>query len=201
MRILRKLSCCQDRANVTIFNMKKKKGAKAPKKAAPAKTIPKVDWKFSYKTFTLPTFRSPLEGDGEVRFRNEVDHAFFLRCCELYRVLELLERKTDDLIEIYSKYRNRVQFTEVLSFRYFDSEEALVAQFEPQLAANMFFLFNFLYELRISLTYTDDLPLTAKKEIDDSMWTLREGWNKLRDGVEEIYGWKFKKLEMPEVPV
>ncbi len=184
--------------------MKKKKAAKAPKKAPQAKTsaknAPKVDWKFSYKKFTLPTFRSPLEGDGEVRFRNEVDHAFFLRCCELYRVLELLERKTDDLIEIYSKYRNRVQFTEVLSFRYFDSEEALVAQFEPQLAANMFFLFNFLYELRISLTYTDDLPLTAKKEIDDSMWTLREGWNKLRDGVEEIYGWKFKKLEMPEVP-
>lgn len=180
--------------------MKKKVAKKTVKKTPKAEAKGFEKWKFSYKTFTLPTFRSPLEGDGEVRFRDEVDHAFFLRCCELYRVLELLERKTDDLIEIYSKYRNRVQFTEVLSFRYFDSEEALVAQFEPKLAANMFFLFNFLYELRISLTYTDALPLTAKKEIDDSMWTLREGWNKLRDGVEEIYGWKFKKFEMPELP-
>ena len=152
-------------------------------------------WKFSYKKFVLPTFRSPLDGEIEVHFRDEVDHAFFLRCCELYRVLDLLERTTEDLIDIYSKYRNREQFTQVLTFRYFDSEEALVAKFDPFLAANMFFLFNYLYELRISLTYTDDLPLTVKKEIDDAMWTLRDGYNRLRDGVQEKYGWSFKRLE------
>lgn len=155
-------------------------------------------WKYSYKKFTLPTFRSPLDGEGEVKFRDEVDHAFFLRCCELYRVLDLLERNTEKLIDIYSKYRNRTPFTETLTFRYFDSEEALVAKFDPMLAANMFFLFNFLYELRISLSYTDELPLTARKEIDDSMWTLREGWNRLIEDVEKKYGWRFKKLEIPE---
>jgi hypothetical protein len=154
--------------------------------------------KHRYAKFTLPTFRSPLAGEGDVSFRNEVDHAFFLRCCELYRVLDLLERNTDKLVEVYSKYRNRSPFTETLTFRYFDSEEALVAQFDPRLAANLFFLFNYLYELRISLTYTDDLPLTVRKEIDDAMWTLREGWNKLRDGVEEKYGWQFKRLSSPE---
>ena len=166
------------------------------------KKLPKPSvklWKFRYKKFTLPTFRSPLDGEGEVKFRDEVDHAFFLRCCELYRVLDLLERNTDKLVEIYSKYRNRTPFTETLTFRYFDSEEALVAKFDPLLAANMFFLFNFLYELRISLTYTDELPLTARKEIDDSMWTLREGWNQLVDGVESKYGWKFKKLAIPDL--
>ena len=73
-----------------------------------------------------------------------------------------------------------------------------MAQFDPRLAANLFFLFNFLYELRIQLTYTDELPLTVKKDIDDAMWTLRDAWNKLTDGVEEKYGWKFKKLESPE---
>lgn len=154
--------------------------------------------KVSYKKFTLPTFRSPLEGVGDVSFRHEIDHAFFLRCCELYRVLELMGRKLDDLVETYSKYRTRTQFTEALTFRYFDSEEALVARFNPKLAATMFFLFNFLYELRITLTYTDDLPLTAKKNIEDAMWTLRENWNELRDGVEKKYGWQFKKLEHPE---
>lgn len=179
--------------------MKKKKAKPAEKAVKVAvKTPAPAVWKHRYTRFALPTFRSPLEGEGDISFRNEVDHAFFLRCCELYRVLDLLERSTDKLVEVYSKYRNRNQFTETLSFRYFDSEEALVAQFDPRLAANLFALFNFLYELRISLTYTDDLPLTVKKQIDDAMYTLRETWNKLRDGVEEMYGWKFKKLELPQ---
>jgi hypothetical protein len=167
--------------------------AKAKPKAAPVSS-----WKYRYKQFDFPTFRSPLAEQGELSFRDEVDHAFFLRCCELYRVLDLLERSTDDLIEVYSKYRNRAQFTETLTLRYFDSEEALVAQFDPRLAARLFFLFNFLYELRISLTYTDDLPLTVKKEIDDAMLTLKEAWNDLTEGVRERYGWEFKKLALPE---
>lgn len=163
--------------------------AKKTKKATPA---------YRYKKFTLPTFRSPLEGEGEMRFRDEVDHAFFLRCCELYRVLDLVERTQEKLIDTYSKYRQRAQFAEVLAFRYFDSEEALVAKFDPRLAASLFFCFNFLYELRISLTYTDALPGAVKTEIEDSLWTLKRGWNELVEGVEKKYEWKFKKLAIPE---
>lgn len=157
------------------------KNAKAKRKSTPS--------------FTLPTFRSPLAAGVDIHFKSEADHAFFLRCCELYRVLDLIERTEDKMIETYSKYRNRTQFKETLTFRYFDSEEALVAKFNPELAARMFFLFNFLYELRISLTYTDELPHTVKKQIDDSMLTLREGWNHLRDGVADRYKWNFKQLE------
>jgi hypothetical protein len=167
-------------------------------KAKPKAKANSKQWAFQYKSFTLPTFRSPLEGVQEMRFKDEIDHAFFLRCCELYRVLDLVERTTDKLIEVYSKYRNREPFKETLTFRYFDSEEALVAQFDPRLAANMFALFNLIYELRISLTYTDLLPLTVKTQIDDSMFTLRQSWNELRDGVEERYGWQFKKLVLPD---
>ncbi len=155
-------------------------------------------WAYSYEKFTLPTFRSPLADETAIRFRDEVDHAFFLRCCELYRVLDLLERSSENLIEVYSKYRKHTQFTETLTFRYFDSEEALVAKFDPRLAASMFFCFNFLYELRISFTYTDLLPGTVKTEIDDALWTLRTGWNELVDGVEKKYAWIFKKLVNPE---
>jgi|GEM_PF-3700115 len=182
--------------------MKKKKTP--VKKSTPRSTASKASlsgqklWQYSYEKFTLPTFRSPLaEEGGELRFRDEVDHAFFLRCCELYRVLDLLERNIDKLVEVYSKYRNRAQFTETFTFRYFDSEEALVAKFDPRLAASMFFLFNFLYELRINLTYTDVLPGTIKTEIEDALWTLRQGWNELVDGVEKKYSWKFKKLAIP----
>lgn len=164
-----------------------------PKTSKPSKT-----WAYSYKKFTLPTFRSPLADESSIRFRDEVDHAFFLRCCELYRVLDLMERNSEKLVEVYSKYRKHSQFTETLTFRYFDSEEALVAKFDPRLAASMFFCFNFLYELRISLTYTDLLPGTVKTEIEDALWTLRTGWNELTEGVEKKYGWKFKRLENPE---
>lgn len=182
---------------IRILCMPKKSSAKKPTPAKSGHSKPPA-WKFSYEKFILPTFRSPLEGEGDIRFRDEVDHAFFLRCCELFRVLDLLERNQEKLVEVYSKYRNREQFKETLTFRYFDSEEALVAKFDPFLAASMFFCFNFLYELRISLTYTDVLPGTVKTEIDDSLYTLRGGWNKLVEGVEKHYGWKLKKLEEPE---
>jgi hypothetical protein len=162
------------------------------------KKQPVKAWAHSYKKFTLPTFRTPLADESDIRFRDEVDHAFFLRCCELYRVLDLLERNREKLVDVYSKYRKHSQFTETLTFRYFDSEEALVAKFDPRLAARMFFLFNFLYELRISLTYTDNLPGTVKTEVDDALFTLRAGWNELVEGVVEKYDWKFKKLEIPE---
>lgn len=182
--------------------MKSRKPKVPRRKAKPASQQSKQsgNWAFQYKSFTLPTFRSPLDGEQEIRFKDETDHAFFLRCCELYRVLDLLERTTEKLIEVYSKYRNRDPFKETLTFRYFDSEEALVAKFDPRLAANMFALFNLIYELRMSLTYTDLLPLTVKKEIDDAMLTLRDNWNQLRDGVEERYGWQFKRLIQPELP-
>jgi hypothetical protein len=165
----------------------------------PKKKMVKTRWAYRYKKFTLPTFRSPLADDGDIRFHGEIDHAFFLRCCELYRVLDLLERSQEKLVDVFTKYRKHSQFTETLTFRYFDSEEALVAKFDPRLAARMFFLFNFLYELRISLTYTDNLPGTVKTEIDDAMFTLRGGWNELVDGVVEKYEWKFKKLAIPEI--
>ena len=179
-------------------------GKKALKKTLRSKqerSTKKIKTEMRYQQFKLPTFRSPLLEGEEIVFRDAVDHAFFLRCCELYRVLDLVERKLDDLIEVYSKYRNRQQFTDILNFRYFDSEEALVAHFDPRLAASMFFLFNFLYELRITLTYTDELPHTVKKDIEDSLLTLKEGWNNLVDGVEPMYGWRFKKLEIPELQV
>lgn len=169
---------------------KKKSGqAGSEEKSAPRK--------ISYAKFTLPTFRSPLAGEGDIGFRDEIDHAFFLRCCELYRVIDLIDRTTDRLVEVYSKYRHRNQFMETLTFRYFDSEEALVAKFDPKLAANLFAVFNFIYELRINLTYTDELPLTVQKQIEDAQWTMIQTWNELTDGVEDKYGWKFKKFSRP----
>ncbi len=178
--------------------MKKKASSKKTKKSASPVGKTRPSWKFRYATFTLPTFRSPLSSDKDIGFKDEIDHAFFLRCCELYRVLDLMDRNTEKLIDVYSKYRNREQFTHTLTFRYFDSEEAMVAQFDPRLAASLFFLFNLIYEMKIRLTYTDDLPLTVKKDIDDTMITLKESWNSLTEGIYEKYSWEFKKFPLPE---
>lgn len=178
--------------------MKKKKSSKKPNEKKKASGAKRPSWKYRYSTFTLPTFRSPLNSDKDIGFKDEIDHAFFLRCCELYRVLDLMDRNTEKLIDVYSKYRNREQFTHTLTFRYFDSEEAMVAQFDPRLAASLFFLFNLIYEMKLRLTYTDDLPLTVKKDIDDTMITLKESWNSLTDGIYEKYSWEFKKFPMPE---
>ncbi len=176
----------------------KDKPYKEPKSKSKGLLSKRPSWKYRYATFTLPTFRSPLSSDRDIHFKDEIDHAFFLRCCELYRVLDLVDRNTEKLIDVYSKYRNRQQFTDILTFRYFDSEEAMVAQFDPRLAASLFFLFNLLYEMKIRLTYTDELPLTVKKDIDDSMITLKESWNSLTDGIQEKYSWEFKKFALPD---
>lgn len=151
--------------------------------------------KVLYRNIQLPTFRSPLEDGSKISIADEVEHAFFLRCCELYRVLDLIVRTTDKMVETYSKYRARDQFVETLTYRYFDSEEALVAKFDPRLAANLFFLFNYLYELRISLAHTDVMPSTVKTQLDEAMLTMVEAWNKLREEVNESYGWDFKKID------
>jgi len=160
----------------------------------------KIPKKVLYRDIKLPTFRSPLEDGSKISIASEIDHAFFLRCCELYRVLDLIVRTTDHMIETYSKYRSREQFIQSLTFRYFDSEEALVAKFDPRLAANLFFLFNFLYEMRISLAHTDAMPTTVKTQINEALYTMIEAWNKLREEVNEKYAWDFKKInfEIPE---
>ena len=170
------------------------------KKKKKLTTAPKTLKQIQYRNISLPTFRSPLEDGSKISIANEVEHAFFLRCCELYRVLDLIFRTTDKMIETYSKYRSRTQFVETLSFRYFDSEEAMVAKFDPRLAASLFFLFNYLYEMRISLAYTDAMPSTVHTQINDAMLTMVEAWNKLREEVNQVHGWDFKRIpfELPE---
>jgi len=142
------------------------------------------------------SFRSPLlamEG-VEIEIKDEVEHAFFLRSCELYRVLELLTRSTPSLIETYSKYRERKQFEETLRFRFFNSEDALLAKFDPNLTATQQAVFNHIHELRIYLRYTDALPSTVQQRILESTEIMIENWNLLVEGLYGTYCWNFKKL-------
>lgn len=140
-------------------------------------------------------FRSPLiESEEKILIRSELDHAFFLRACELYRVMELLQRTLPKAIETYSKYRERKQFEEMLTMRYFETDDEWICRFDPNLTAIMLAIFNHLIELRIFLRYTDALPSTVDTHIQESLLTLTENWNMYVDGVHAKFGWNFKKL-------
>lgn len=140
-------------------------------------------------------FRSPLiETEEKIRIRDEAEHSFFLRLCELYRVLELLARTQPKLVETYSKFRERKQFEDTLQFRYFETDDDLISRFDPNLTAILLAVFNHVLELRIFLRYTDALPSTIDTHIQESLLSLTENWNALVDGVYAQYGWNFKKL-------
>lgn len=140
-------------------------------------------------------FRSPLiETDAPLLIRSETDHAFFLRLCELYRVLELLQRTQPLLIETYSKFRERKQFEETLRLRYFETDDGYIAAFDPNLTAILLAIFNHLIELRIFLRYTDALPSTIDTHIGEALLSLTENWNALVDGAQAKFAWSFKKL-------
>ena len=140
-------------------------------------------------------FRSPLiDTEEPLVIRSDVDHAFFLRLCELYRVLELVQRTQPKLIETYSRFRERKQFEETLTMRYFETDDGYIAKFDPNLTAIVLAIFNHFIELRLFLRYTDALPSTVDTHIQESLLSLTENWNTLIDGAHARFGWNFKKL-------
>lgn len=141
-------------------------------------------------------FRSPLldDGQGSILIRDEVEHAFFLRVCELYRVLELVTRTTPTLIETYSKFRERKQFEQALEMRFFEGDDKIISRFDPHLSAIMYSIYNHLHELRIYLRYTDALPSTVEQRMLEDLEIMRDSWDMFVEGIFAAKGWNFKKL-------
>lgn len=154
-----------------------------------------TEYRSSLWSVRLPSASSPLTTEDGLRIRGAEEHALFLRCCELYRVIELNCRTLLELIETYSKYRTRDHFRESFAFRYFDCDLLGLASCDASLVSAQNALFNILHELRISLSFTDALPHTIRSEIERVLHLLAQGWNELRDAVFERYGWDFKRIE------
>lgn len=141
-------------------------------------------------------FRSPLldDGQGSIVIQDTTEHAFFLRLCEAYRVLELSVRTVPTMIETYSRFRERKQFEETLRMRFFDGDDQIIARFDPHLSAIMNSIFNHVHELRIYLRYTDALPSTVEQRMTEDLAIMQESWELLVDGIHAKYGWNFKKI-------
>lgn len=145
--------------------------------------------------FKIPeALRSPLREESEASISSEAEHALFLRCFELYRVIELADRTLESMIESYSKYRTRDLFKETFQARYFDLDGASFEGVDPSLNAVLIAMFNRLYELRLSLLYEDGLPFTVKARVEAALSELKHEWNSIQSDIEGRYQWKFKQL-------
>ncbi|MFL5814893.1 MAG: hypothetical protein ACJ763_15060 [Bdellovibrionia bacterium] len=138
--------------------------------------------------------RSPLRDESEAVVSSDAEHALFLRCFELYRVIELADRTLESMIEAYSKYRTRDLFKETLQMRYFDFDSAGLDGIDPGLNANVIAMFNRIYELRLSLLFEDGLPFTVKARVEAVLSELKREWNSIQAEVETRYQWSFKLL-------
>jgi hypothetical protein len=140
-------------------------------------------------------YHFPLETEHPVIIEDEVQHALFQRCCELYRMMDLLRRQTPALIEAYSRFHSRHQFVEALQCRHFSLDGELAARLDPELLIWTNSLFNMLHELKVSLSCTEALPHTLQAEIEGALYLLIEGWERVRPMVQEKYGWAFLRID------
>lgn len=151
-----------------------------------------------------PSVRPPIEDGAEILIRSEPEHAFFLRCWEVYRVLELADRTLDSMIESYSKYRTRDLFRETFALRYFDFRQESLDGIDSEANALLIAMFNVIHELRITLMHEDALPFTVKSRIEGSLSALKKHWDSIVPLIRERNGWKLKafaeKTSFPPKP-
>ena len=138
----------------------------------------------------------PLGQADEVTIASEVDHALFLQCCEIYRVVDLLSRNLSSMIETYSKYRTRDPFREALILRFFGVDEAVLSGIDPEIETRVLSVFNRLHEMRLNLAHADALPFTVKSEIEAELGHLHKSWDEIRGVVASKLGWKLKAIEL-----
>lgn len=136
----------------------------------------------------------PVEEGADVSIGSDAERAFFLRCCELYRVLELADRRLDSMIETYSKYRTREPFKETLAFRYFDEANDFTGIIDAELDVLVVAMFNMIHELRVSLMHEDALPYTVKTRIESALSILKKEWNEIVPKLQKRYSWRLKRL-------
>jgi hypothetical protein len=134
------------------------------------------------------------EGEG-IAIATEAEHALFLQCCEVYRVIDLLQRNLGSMVDTYSKFRTRDPFREALILRFFGVDETILCRVDPLIEAMVLAAFNRLHELKLSLVHADALPFTVRSGIERELSHLRKGWDMIREAVEARLGWKLKPLD------
>ena len=168
--------------------MAKTSSAKSDKK------LSKKDFGINWSGLGHASLRFPLREDSPLEMRSEREYATFLLAWEAYRILDLLERRAIDLVDQYSKFRSREQFTEALRSQYFENSWPMMSHVDFELGIRLSSIFNVLHELKVALTHTDSMPFTVKSRIDDDLAALKDAWTQVRDLLESRYGWRLKRI-------
>ncbi len=136
----------------------------------------------------------PLHPSQEISIASETEHALFLQCSEVYRIIDLLHRKSDEMIESYSKYRTRDPFRDALILRFFGVDETTLSKIHPEIEALILGAFNRIHELRLKLAHVDALPFTVKEELTKEIGQLTRIWDELRGILKARMGWVLAEI-------
>ena len=122
------------------------------------------------------------------------ERILFQRCCEIYRIAELLSRKRDFLLKVYSEYHTRSHFESILRTHYFETDERLTADHDPEFYSIILGTYHFIRTLEVSLRHTTALPRTLEQELIWAESNLIKTWNKIASMALQKFGWKFRGI-------
>ena len=118
----------------------------------------------------------------------------FQRCCEIYRVTEHFGRQREFMLQIFTEFRTREQFESALSTHYFETDEALTSDFDPEFYSVILGAYHFIRTLSLSLRHTTALPTALSQQLVWAEANLTKTWNRIAAMAEEKYSWKLKRL-------
>lgn len=122
------------------------------------------------------------------------ERILFQRCCEIYRIAELFSSKRDFLLKVYSEYHTRSHFESVLRTHYFETDERLTADYDPEFYSVILGTYHFIRTLELSLRNTTALPRTLEQELVWAEVNLIKTWNRIASMALQKLGWKLKGL-------
>ncbi len=158
---------------------------------------PGLATKVSSKEFNhleLELLGIPLESSEAFPELNESERILFQRCSEIYRIAEHFSRRREFLLQVYSEYRTRNHFEDVLKTHYFDTDERLTPEFDPEFYSVILGTYHFIRSVSLSLRHTTSLPRTLDQELIWAEANLIKTWNRIAGMAREKYGWKLKTL-------
>jgi hypothetical protein len=137
----------------------------------------------------------PIAPGQTLTLRSEAEHSLFLRCAELYRLIDILQRNTEHMVEAYSKFRTREPFGVALTMRYFPLDETRGPAIDPDTELRLTGAINELHELKLRLSYADGLPFAVKEDIEAEVAKLSRAWTEIRARLTDRLGWELAPID------
>lgn len=168
-----------------------RRNASKTNKSMPRKADPNS---LEFNDLELDLLGIPLVAGTPFPRLSETERVLFQRCSEIYRIADLFTRKRDFLLQVYSEYRTRNHFESVLKTHYFETDERLTTEFDPEFYSLILGTYHFIRSLSLSLRHTTSLPRTLEQELVWAEASFIKTWNRIASMAQEKFNWNFKTL-------